>query len=541
MDSPGMDSPTPAPRRLYFNRAQLEAMVVAARNEYIVGGRGLGKSEGFDARVLLRNAFAMPGSAGALLSPSYTKLKTLTFPAIAAALARWGYQQGRHYTVGVRPPRELRYKSPIIAPFEWRNVICFYNGSIVHLVSFDRPMSTNSLSLDYLIGPEAKFLNHEKIVGEVLPAVRGNRQHFGHCPWHGGVYFSTDMPSTAQGRWILEKEAEMDPALIELIKRIYLERQALLQHPTAANLKRAATLAGHLQAARARATFFATYSTLENLEVLGEEWFHDQARRMPRKAFRTAILNQRTQEVESPYYAALDLEAHTYEPPTTPWAEQARWEPAPEPDCRWDADLLEDAPLMVALDYNAGINTLVVGQVAGQELRTLNAFYVKAPSTLRDVVAAFARYYAPRAHRGVWYFYDSTAVARTAATPECFADVVINTLQAAGFLVMPLYMGRPKRHNIKYIYINDALRGQGAYLRPTFNRVRCATLLAAMQRAGTDYGSGGFAKDKREEKKPETAESPAELRTHITDAWDTLFLGAHQTRNTQYGTVSEFR
>lgn len=147
-----MDSPTPARRRLYFNRAQLEAMVVAARNEYIVGGRGLGKSEGFDARVLLRNAFAMPGSAGALLSPSYTKLKTLTFPAIAAALARWGYQQGRHYTVGVRPPRELRYKSPIIAPFEWRNVICFYNGSIVHLVSFDRPMSTNSLSLDYLIG-----------------------------------------------------------------------------------------------------------------------------------------------------------------------------------------------------------------------------------------------------------------------------------------------------------------------------------------------------------------------------------------------------
>ena len=106
---------------------------------------------------------------------------------------------------------------------------------------------------------------------------------------------------------------------------------------------------------------------------------------------------------------------------------------------------------------------------------------------------------------------------------------------------MPLYMGRPKRHNIKYIYINDALRGQGAYLRPTFNRVRCATLLAAMQRAGTDYGSGGFAKDKREEKKPETAESPAELRTHITDAWDTLFLGAHQVRGAGLGTVSEFR
>ena len=58
----------------YFNQPQSEAMAVNAKDEYIIASRGLGKSEGFDARVMLRNVFAMPKSSGAILSPTYTKL-----------------------------------------------------------------------------------------------------------------------------------------------------------------------------------------------------------------------------------------------------------------------------------------------------------------------------------------------------------------------------------------------------------------------------------------------------------------------------------
>ena len=66
----------------FFNRAQLDAMQISAHDEYIVAARGTGKSEGIDARFILRNVWAMPGSTGALLSPTYAKAwgNTLSWP-----------------------------------------------------------------------------------------------------------------------------------------------------------------------------------------------------------------------------------------------------------------------------------------------------------------------------------------------------------------------------------------------------------------------------------------------------------------------------
>ena len=52
--------------RKFMNRMQLDAMMVSAHNEYIVAARGTGKSEGLDARFILRNVWAMPGSMGVL-------------------------------------------------------------------------------------------------------------------------------------------------------------------------------------------------------------------------------------------------------------------------------------------------------------------------------------------------------------------------------------------------------------------------------------------------------------------------------------------
>ena len=53
----------------FFNKMQRQAMAIAAHDEYIVASRGTGKSEGVDARFILRNVWEMPGSLGALISP----------------------------------------------------------------------------------------------------------------------------------------------------------------------------------------------------------------------------------------------------------------------------------------------------------------------------------------------------------------------------------------------------------------------------------------------------------------------------------------
>ena len=46
----------------FFNKMQRHAMSINAHDEYIVASRGTGKSEGIDARIILRNVWEMPGS-----------------------------------------------------------------------------------------------------------------------------------------------------------------------------------------------------------------------------------------------------------------------------------------------------------------------------------------------------------------------------------------------------------------------------------------------------------------------------------------------
>ena len=513
-------------KQVYFNRAQLEAMMIGAKNEYIIGGRGLGKSEGFDARVVVRNIFAMPRSAGALLSPSYTKLKTQTFPAIANALARWGYREGLHYYVGRRPPRSAGFPEPIIKPFDYGNVISFFTGAILHMISFDRPMSTNSMSLDYVIGPEARFLSYSKITNEVNPAIRGNRQYFRERPWHGGSFYSTDMPSGARGSWILEKEKLCDPELIQFIRMQYA---LMKQHEAQGQIALATAARKVLNKARSQATFFKVYSSLDNIEVLGVDWFAQQERELPPSVFMTAILSVRRNSTQNGFYSAFDAAKHVYPATTTQMAENAEFDTfGAHPDSRWDGDVDTSRPLEIALDYNIGINTLVVGQRIGQELRTLRAMWVKEPQTLRHLIDNFTAYYRYHPVREVIYYYDATAVSRAASTGFSYSDLVKERLEAGGFTVAASYLGRPILHTLKFQYIAAAMQGGSEHFYlPTFNAEACDALITALGRTSSVITRQGFGKDKSEEKLPDTPDLPDEHKTHITDAWDTLFIGAN--------------
>lgn len=144
----------------FFNKMQRHAMSINAHDEYIVASRGTGKSEGIDARIILRNVWEMPGSLGGLISPSYAKAWGNTLPAICKALAEWGYIQGIHYVVGHKAPESMGFAKPVrpVLGDGWSNAFHFWNGTVMVILSFNQGMSANSMSLDWVIGPEAKFL-----------------------------------------------------------------------------------------------------------------------------------------------------------------------------------------------------------------------------------------------------------------------------------------------------------------------------------------------------------------------------------------------
>lgn len=527
----------------YFNRAQREAMLVNAHDEYIVAARGLGKSEGIDARVLLRNVWMMPGSTGAFLSPTYAKAFGNTLPAICHALKEWGYIEGVHYYVGKKAPDKVGFrmpKRPIIGRDAWGNSVHFWNGTVMVVLSFQNGMSANSMSLDWVIGPEAKFLDFEKIKSEVDPANRGNRQDFGDCPWHHAVSYSTDMPTNKRGKWILEKREEMDVNHINLIKMVEQERQYWAKDTSEAGQRKAKKLLNEVnflrkymlnkEGERRYTTFYAEYDVFENYEILGPDFIYQMKRNLPPLIFRTAFLNERLFRPQDGFYSALEESIHFYDPAhlhaSVDVKELSQWW-GKEIGCLGDVDCEQDVPLLIAFDSNSAISTMVVGQVHKQEMRTINSLFVKTPRKLQELVQDFCDYYRAKRNRDVVFYYDHTFTWTSGTSSESYADTIIRVLEKNKFAVTKKFIGQAMKHDLKHKEIDRALKGDPELLFPRFNLHKTEYLRLAMEQAGVKNGANGFQKDKSCEKLKDSPENPDETKTHITDAWDTLFAGVN--------------
>lgn len=299
-------------------------------------------------------------------------------------------------------------------------------------------------------------------------------------------------------------------------------------------------------------------STLENVDVLGEEYIRQMKRDLPPYTFMVSILNVKIKKSNDGFYSNLDIDhVHGYIPDEIDPLSQANFrtekatgiiggkkitsesyqpdfkELSERNDCRMDADCMNDLPLYLAFDYNANINTLVVGQVYQRDgveaVNVIKSFYVKNERKLRELVDDFSHYYAPKraVKRDVVYFYDATAKqgASYALTDERFYQAVIKELKRNGWDVTAIDMGVPEKHEVKHRIINNGLAGI-EYPAIRINQPNNPDLIIAMQLCEVSIGYQGFRKDKSQEKKPETEENlPLQQRTDFTDAFDSLYLG----------------
>ena len=531
-------------KKKFFNRMQRLLMAVSAHDEYVIAARGTGKSEGVDARFILQCVWEMPGSLGALLSPTYAKAWGNTLPAICKALAEWGYLEGVHYVVGHRAPAALGFRQPVrpLMREGWNNAFHFWNGTVMVVLSFNQGMSANSMSLDWVIGPEAKFLSYDKIKTEVNPANRGNRQYFGHCPHHHAVCYSTDMPTAAVGRWILDKQQEMSPPHINLVRTLYARYiEAKRREPTDWNLRQVRELRRDLDIARRYqppvhpapgkereyTVFYGEFDVFDNLEVLGEDFIWQMYRDSPPLVWRTAFLNERLFRVQNGFYSALDERVHFYTPADNGRLQAlgADWKRLASSGCLGDGDLDFDAPLHLAFDSNASISTAVVAQRLDGQMRVLKSFYVKTPGKLQDLVKQVCDYYRPKLRHEVVVYYDHTFTWETGAQAESYADIIRRVLEENGYDPTMVYVGQAPRHDWKHLNIDRTLKGDPDFLPIRINLYQNEFLKIALEQTGVRQGRNGFEKDKSPEAAPDTPDAPDQYKTHITDAFDTLWLG----------------
>lgn len=551
---------------VYLNQAQLLVYNFASRTTSVEAGRGMGKTSGLISPYLIRTTQSMPRGTGVFLGNSIKQLFTKTVPsAIAAIEEMTGLKEGIHFVRG-HANAKLGFKEPITKPKIWENCIHFWNGFVWYMTSTQVKAAANGMNLCAIVGDEARFMPEAIIKGEILPALRGiNTTHPGFNedlnPFYKSLYLVSDAPLTRRQEWLRKRKDEQSMEINEKIVEMFIEAEKcpdIIEYPQ---------FQKKLNQLRCQSSIFFSFSTIENIDILGEKYIRDMRRELTDTMFNISILNLEKERINDGYYCNLNIEdVHGYTNGDDLQIEAAqkfntktvtqmytagrtlRVESenidlralGKENNCIMDVDIVPGEPLKIALDYGAAINCMVTGQTGARRdnsiLKILSSMTYTKASRLEGLCNQWCKYYEPHQSscRDVIFYYDSTAKQGAAYASEKFDDtryynIVKRVLKKRGWNVIEVAMGRPMSHNKKYEFINGCLIGTQ---RPSIriNKENNENLIASMENAGVVEGRNGFEKDKSKEKyrvatNCEDPEAELARRTDLSDAFDTLVIG----------------
>jgi hypothetical protein len=539
---------------MLYHPGQAHSVLAGANSEDIVCGRGWGKSEGPGGKRLADWADAMPRASIGIIGATYVQLKDRTLPPVYRAWERLGYRRDIHYWVGRKPPSYLNIPLPFYAPDIDKNTIYWYNGACFKLISQDRPGSANGSTLDALYGDEAKLLNKVKFDDEIDKANRGNVREFSDLACHHGTLFMTDMPTTPQAKWILDRKELQSSSiqkgtevlkmheLLNIIKQWQLHINKLiykkLMTEDVAEIKalnrRIYSAERKINELRRKTVNYTEGSSLQNIHNLGidlvEKWKRDSLDIV----FRTQVLNELIYTVTNSFYPQFDLDYHGYDAYDYNYVDGLGLY-LPDGiinDSRIDGDVAPNRPLDIGMDAGGRINCLVVGQEHPEAFRYLKSFYVKKPKLINDVVEEFCDYYQHHRCKEVNFYYDHTFIGTDATRLYSYADEVTKVYVKNKWTVNNHYIGQQPKQTNRYRMWSAVMRELvSRNMKPVrFNRNNCSQLIISMQLAGAIEkrveGKGiVIQKDKRPEGRLDV---PSEEATHLTDAMDTLYIGRFQ-------------
>ena len=261
--------------------------------------------------------------------------------------------------------------------------------------------------------------------------------------------------------------------------------------------------------------------------MVGEDYIWQMKRDSPPLVWRTAFLNERLLRVANGFYSALDEKVHFYTPTDSGrlTALGDDWKRLAGSGCMGDGDLDFTKELHMAFDANASICNAVVAQKDGNVMRILKSFYVKTPSKLQDLVRQVADYYRPKLNHDVVVYFDHTFTWETGSSNESYIETIEKEFINAGYDVTLRYVGQAPPHDWKHQMIDRTLKGDPQFLWPQFNLYNNEYLKIAMEQTGVRQGKNGFEKDKSAESTQDTPDNPDQYKTHVTDAFDTLWYG----------------
>lgn len=569
--------------KIYLHRGQLDIYNFGSRSTKVRAARGFGKTS-YIGLHMVKCVLGLFRQMGGFVGASAKQLYTRTMPNALKVVNSLGFEN--FYFLG-QAPAKLRWEMPLARPRVWENCVHFQNGFVWQMLSMCVRGSANGLNLAALVGDETKYLPWQRVKEEVIPTLRGDfmppsakkveqkRWGYGTDPkinnyWLSQLWVSDAGLTQRQCEWEKEEQYETKEINAEIASMLadlkYLEKH---------NPKMAVELAQNdcflkkLNALRSQSESFWNFSSVENASMLGgEAWIRQMKRELPDLMFRIQILGQKKGAAKDGFYSNFDIDVHGYESPDcyslladkttvkqkgkaldaqnwpteyeTETIDLTQAQRAGE-DCSLDLDVDYTEPLRIAIDCNANLNCMVVGQTRqfeGREsLMVLKSLFVMNERKLRALCRDFTDYYKPFLRRNgnvIFYFTatvkqgGATAYAVEDAEENRFDKVVVQELSQLGWKVVAVDTGAALAHEIKYRLINEILSFQQTpALRINNEAGRNDYLITAIENAGLVPGT--FRKDKSREKlkatNDESLGGDPRTRTDITDALDDLVIG----------------
>lgn len=533
-----METPNSS-QKVHYNRPQLLARAIDAKDERDIWGRGTGKSEGRLSVRALDMARLMPRCSFVNVANTYMQLLDRTLPPMLKHWQELGMQRDVDFWVRRFPDKSFGLKMPYITPETAEHCVFIRASknevSVMRLVSQDRPASSSGLSVDGIIGDEARYLNRQKLEDELIPTNRGNERYFKGCHLHHGTCYTSDMPNTPESKWLIEEEKKMDLEAVELIKALQIQISKI--HTTARarghyTRPEESTLKFYKQELfklRKDLLYYSEASTLENIHIVGEDYIRRMRRQLSAAEFNRAILNVRPTTVEDGFYPYL-AEEHFYVAIDNGFVDSFGEQLLGKNkfnDCRKDSDINYSIPLSVAPDFGGSFNCLVVGQRHHMDFRFLKNFYVKNPRRVKHLATDFDNYYKYFFKKEIVFYYDHTHYQKNPVSDLVPKDEIINELEGRGWKVYSRFVGQTPSFFTRHHLWNFGLVGDDPkVLRPIFNKYNTEELRNSMQ--NTQIKRGGrdpFEKNKQLERDTTVDQLEA---PHLSDAADILYYAANQ-------------
>ena len=326
----------------------------------------------------------------------------------------------------------------------------------------------------------------------------------------------------------------------------------------------------HIDALRRNCFYFVRASSLDNIDILGEDYIRRMKRDLPPLVFLVSVLNLKPGRTGEGFYYNYDPDIHCYTDDDCPaidksyiikegkqmvggTAYKTEYETpdfgylADVDDCTLDGDCRDDEPLQIAFDAGKIVSWIVTGQMYPRDghetLNVISSMFVKDGEMLQHLIRKWDHYYAPhkRKNADVIFYYDHTFLFKpTGVYINDIKDTIIGELRKYGWNVTTVPIGQTWAHHIRYRDENEGLAGL-SYPQVRFNAQNNEALCIAIENCGTKLAYGRensrVTKDKAGEKLATDSErktagaTPEELRTDGTDAFDTLYIGVRHYRN----------